>query len=110
MEQSGSSDSTRIVGFCLFNEITRRNTLNYYKCSDGTKVSQSVINSRRSAAYRDLYEGEPHPSCAGCNKPAEGTAHLVPQKVVKSLGKSEYCWLPINMVPACHRCNSLLES
>lgn len=84
--------------------------MNYYKCSDGSKVSQSTINRKRSEAYRELYEGEPHPSCAGCDAPAQGTAHLVPQKVVKSLGKTEYCWLEINMVPACHCCNSILES
>lgn len=84
--------------------------MNYYKCSDGTKVSQATINKRRSDAYRELYEGEPHPQCAGCHKRSEGTAHLVPQKLVKSLGKAEYCWLEINMVPACHKCNSLLES
>ena len=83
---------------------------NKYKCSDGTSVTQNVINKRRSDAYREMYEGEPHPVCAGCNKPAQGTAHLVPQKVVKSLGKAEYCWLPFNMVPACHKCNSILES
>ena len=83
---------------------------NYYKCSDGTKVTQTTIDRKRSQTYRELYEGEPHPMCAGCGIPAQGTAHLVPQKVCKSIGRAEYCWLPINMVPACHRCNGLLES
>lgn len=84
--------------------------MNYYKCSNGEKVSQATIDKRRSNAYRKLYEGQPHPLCAGCNNRAEGTAHLVPQKIVKAEGKSEYCWLSINMVPTCHRCNSKLES
>jgi hypothetical protein len=57
-----------------------------------------------------MYEGEGHPMCAGCQvKPAQGSAHLVPQKVCKELGKAEYCYAPINIVPACFRCNDILE-
>lgn len=84
--------------------------MNYYKCSDGTKVSQSTINSRRSAAYRDLYEGEPHPSCRGCGRPAEGTAHILPQARAKQLGLSELCWKSENMFPSCHSCNAKAEN
>jgi hypothetical protein len=83
---------------------------NYYNCSDGSKVSQATIDRKRSETYRELYEGESHPTCAGCGAMAQATAHLVPQSVCKKEGKSEYCWLPINMVPACHSCNSRLES
>lgn len=81
-----------------------------YNCSNGEKVSQATIDRRRSQTYRELYEGEPHPMCAGCGAPAQGTAHLVPQKLCKSEGVTEYCWLEVNMVPACHSCNGLLES
>jgi hypothetical protein len=83
---------------------------NHFKTSSGEKVSQSVIDRRRSQTYRELYEGEPHPSCEGCGKPAQGSAHLMPQKVCKELGKAEYCWLKINIIPACNKCNSILES
>jgi hypothetical protein len=83
---------------------------NYYNTTSGERVSQATIDRRRSETYRELYEGEPHPLCAGCSCRAQGTAHLVPQKVCKDEGKTEYCWLPVNMVPACHRCNSKMES
>ncbi len=84
--------------------------MNKHSCSDGTRVSQATIDARRSKAYRELYEGEPHPMC-GCNKSrAQGTAHYVPQAICKSLGKAEYCHKAINMVPACHGCNSRIEN
>jgi len=80
-----------------------------YTCIDGTRVSQATIDRKRSETYKELYAGEPHPNC-GCNKPAQGTAHWVPQKVCKEEGITEYCWLAINMVPACHSCNSRIEN
>lgn len=83
---------------------------NYYRTSSGEKISQATIDRRRSATYKELYEGEPHPACGGCGKPAQGTAHYVPQKVCKAIGKAEYCYLEVNMVPACHTCNGILES
>lgn len=83
---------------------------NYYNTTSGEKVSQATIDQRRAKVYRSLYEGEAHPLCEGCGRLAQGTAHLVPQKVCKDLGKADYCWRAINMVPACHVCNSLLES
>lgn len=83
--------------------------MNKYTCSDGTRISQATIDRRRSEAYRDLYAGEPHPMC-GCNKPAQGTAHWVPQKICKDNGIAEYCYLSINMVAACHSCNSSIEN
>ena len=83
---------------------------NRYKCSNGELVTDATIKQRRSRVYRELYEGNPHPNCAGCGAPAEGSAHLIPQKVAKESGMSELCWTPINIVPACHKCNSILES
>jgi hypothetical protein len=82
---------------------------NYYKCSNGEKVSQATIDRRRSETYRRLYEGEPHPNC-GCGVPSQGTAHWVPQKICKDNGIAEYCWLEVNMVPACYKCNSKIEN
>jgi hypothetical protein len=82
---------------------------NKYFTSSGERVSQATIDQRRSKAYRELYEGESHPMC-GCGKPAQGTMHLVPQAICKQEGKAEYCWLPINMCPACHLCNTRCEN
>ena len=82
---------------------------NKYTCSNGERVSQATIDRRRSETYKRIYAGEPHPLC-GCGEPAQGTAHLVPQKICKDNGITEYCWLEINMVPACHRCNQKIEN
>jgi hypothetical protein len=83
---------------------------NYYNCSNGERVSQATIDTRRSKTYKSLYAGEPHPVCAGCNGKAEGSAHLIPQKIAKDSGIAELCWSKENIVPACFKCNSLLES
>lgn len=83
---------------------------NKYKCSNGESVSQSAIDARRSKAYKEYYGGEAHPSCKGCGNRAEGTAHIVPQKICKSEGITEYCWLTINFLPACHKCNNIIEN
>lgn len=81
---------------------------NKYNCSNGERVSQAVIDSRRSAAYKKLYYGEPHPNC-GCGIPAQGTAHLIAQHICKKLGMADYCWKEVNMVEACFSCNSKME-
>jgi hypothetical protein len=83
--------------------------MNKYKTSTGELISQATIDRRRSQTYRELYEGNPHPSC-GCGVAAQGTAHLTPQKVCKDIGKAEYCYLKVNMIPACHKCNSRIEN
>ena len=93
---------------CFLN-AERKVMPNKYTCSNGERVSQSVIDRRRSETYKRLYAGEPHPMC-GCLKPAQGTAHWVPQKVCKEEGITEYCWLEINMVASCHTCNSKIEN
>lgn len=83
---------------------------NYYNCSDGSKVSQATIDKRRSAAYRELYEGEPHPSCAGCGRPAQASAHILPQARAKQLGLTELCWSAENIFPSCNSCNAKAEN
>lgn len=80
-----------------------------YKCSNGELISQATIDTRRAKMYRLMYEGESHPSCAGCGKQAQGSAHLCPQKVCKDIGRAEFCYSPMNIVPACYKCNDILE-
>jgi hypothetical protein len=84
--------------------------VNKYLCSNGERVSQAVIDRRRSQTYRELYEGEPHPICHGCLRRAEGSAHIIPQARAKQLGMTELCWLPINIFPSCTRCNGIAEN
>lgn len=82
---------------------------NYYKTSNGGKVSQATINRRRSEAYKSFYHYTP--VCEGCGKVrAQGSAHLIPQMRCKHLNKTELIWDLTNIVPTCHKCNSVLES
>jgi hypothetical protein len=83
--------------------------MNKFSTSNGEKISQATIDQRRSKAYRELYEGNPHPRC-GCGEAAQGTAHYCAQAHCKSIGRSEFCYLPINMVPACYKCNTKMEN
>lgn len=83
---------------------------NYYKCSDGSKISEAGIKAKLSAAYREFYLFEPLGSCEGCGEPAQGTAHIVPKARLKQIGKTEFIWNPIDFMRACHRCNSVVEN
>lgn len=82
----------------------------YYKCSNGEKVSDAVCKTRLSKTYRELYEGNPHPTCKGCGARAQGTAHIIPKARAKQLGMSELIWSKDNLLPACHTCNGILEN
>lgn len=79
------------------------------RCSDGSVVSEATIKRRLSETYREMYQGS-HPRCRGCGAAAQGSAHIVPKSICKSLGKTEYIWSPINIIPACYKCNSIIES
>jgi hypothetical protein len=81
---------------------------NKYSTSNGERISQATIDQRRSKAYRELYEGNPHPIC-GCGEAAQGSMHYVPQAYCKQIGKAEYCYSPINIRAACYKCNIRAE-
>lgn len=83
--------------------------MNKYTCSDGTKISQPEIDRRRAETYRELYDSQFQP-CWGCGGRAQGSAHIVPQAECKHIGKTEYCYHPLNIIPCCHQCNGILES
>jgi hypothetical protein len=83
--------------------------MNKYACSNGERVSEATIKQRLSKVYRELYDSQLQP-CWGCNGMAQGTAHIIPKKRCKDIGKTELIWHPINLVPCCHRCNSIMES
>lgn len=84
--------------------------MNLYYCSSGERVSQAIINRRRSEAYRKKYLGEENQTCFECGRRAEGNAHLIPQSRAKSLKKTELIWEWENFVPMCHEHNVALEN
>lgn len=90
-------------------ELIRGITMNRYYCSDGTRVSESAIKSRLTAAYRKHYV-DTDGVCEGCGGRAEGTAHIVPKARCKVLHKTEYIWNPVNWFKACHKCNLKAET
>lgn len=85
--------------------------MNYYNCSDGERVTQATIDKRRSETYQRMYADNCQPTCIGCliNK-AQGSAHCIPQSVLKSEGMAELCWAEEMIVPACYKCNSIIEN
>jgi len=82
----------------------------YYYCSDGARVTQATIDKNLSRAYRDRYEGEPHPRCEETGVAAECSSHIISQKRCKELHMTELIWNPINFFPATHNVNSRWES
>lgn len=80
----------------------------YYLCSDGERVTQTTINSRRAASYRRHDDSTVY--CRGCGGRAEGHAHIIPQARCKTLHKTELIWDPINYVKACNSCNQKIEN
>lgn len=85
-----------------------------YLCSDGTSVTQSQIDSKRSAAYKKTYSQQKL-LCLGCGSVAQGSAHIISQARCKQIHKTELIWKldnnkPINFFPACHNCNSAIEN
>lgn len=83
--------------------------MNKYTCSNGERVSEATIKARLSKAYREIYDSQLQ-TCWGCGKLSQGSAHLIPKKRLKDIGKTELIWNPVVFVPACYTCNSLLES
>lgn len=83
--------------------------MNYYRCSDGSKVSEATIQKKLSESYRETYTFNPKPYCMGCGKQAAGSAHIIPRARLKEIGRTELIWNPIMYFPACHSCNSKIE-
>ncbi len=84
---------------------------NKYRCSNGEMVTQGVINTRRSKAYKSIYEDQPIQTCQGCQQNrAMCSAHIIPQARCKQLGLTELIWSAENIFPACHFCNQACEN
>jgi hypothetical protein len=82
---------------------------NQYYCSDGTRVSQTTIDRKRSEAYKKAYGDSPIQKCA-CGERAQGSSHIVSQQRCKHLHRTELIWDRRNFYPACNSCNSRWES
>jgi hypothetical protein len=82
----------------------------YYKTSSGERVSEATIKKRLSEAYRQQYDGKPHPCCDETGVRAECSSHIISQKRCKELHKAELIWNPSNFFPATYVVNSRWES
>ena len=82
----------------------------YYKTSTGERITDNLIKARLSKAYKARYQEEGHPSCEGCGKPAEGSAHIIAKARLKTLHLSDKIYDPDFYFPACHQCNRAIEN
>jgi hypothetical protein len=79
-------------------------------CSDGSRVTQPTIESRKGRAYKEDEENASY-VCEGCGqKPAEHHDHTISQSMCKSLHKAELIWTPINWAYSCPKCHLEWES
>jgi len=83
--------------------------MNKYYCSDGTRISESGIKAKLSAAYRKKYQ-DGHPRCEGCGGQAIETSHIIGKARCKSLKMTELIWNPENMTPSCRDCHMKWEA
>lgn len=84
--------------------------MNYYKCSDGSKVSEATIQKKLSDSYKETYTFNPKPYCMGCGKQAIESSHILAKAYVKSIGKTELIWNPENVFPSCRNCHMAWEA
>ena len=84
---------------------------NKFECSDGSFVTQSTIDRKRSEAYRKKHVGNPRPVCGGCEKAmADDNGHIIAQKQCKTLHKTNLIWDPENMTNDCRDCHHIWEN
>lgn len=81
----------------------------YCKITD-KYYTEATIKTNLSKAYKEFYMFEPLGSCEGCGLPAQGTAHILPKSVLKTLGLTSLIWSPEVWFRACHLCNLLAEN
>jgi hypothetical protein len=83
---------------------------NHFLCSNGEKVTQSVIDRNLSASYKEKHEGKLKFVCEGCGDQAINNSHIIAQARCKVLGKTELIWDKNNYFNACMRCHTAWES
>jgi hypothetical protein len=76
--------------------------MNYYYCSNGSKISEAGIRARYSDALREKHAGNPRPICGcGCGGPAVHNDHTIAKSRCKQLHKAELIWNPENFESSC---------
>jgi hypothetical protein len=84
---------------------------NRYFCSNGDRVTQSMIDLKYKKSRVARYAGNPVRWCHGCGKTlCNGSAHIIAQARCKTLHKTELIWDWNNFFPACNACNMAIEN
>lgn len=83
---------------------------NRYYCSDGSRVTEATIKSRYTEAIRIKYQEVSVWKCAGCGGSPNGSAHIIPKAVLKTLHLTDLIWDPRMFFPACVSCNLITEN
>lgn len=84
---------------------------NTFLTSDGEKVTQDQIKQRLTASYREKHAGNPEPACEGCGQgKADDNSHIISQRRLKQIGKSELIWDPNAYCSYCRECHTIWES
>lgn len=84
--------------------------MNYYKTSDGERVTQTQINSRLSKAKKGFIERYVCESCSNNSNKFAAWSHTIAQKRCKELHKTELIWMEGNGSWDCHDCHTIFES
>jgi hypothetical protein len=81
--------------------------MNYYKTSDGRKVSQATIMRNLSISYQRYPEMHP---CEACGGEATEHSHIISQARCKLLHKTELIWSRENWFFSCRSCHMEWEA
>lgn len=82
-----------------------------YYCSDGSRVTQKVIDDRYSDQLRSMYADMIGvPPCSACGKPSHDTDHTIARARCKELHKTELIWDRNNMPRSCRQCHAEWEN
>lgn len=84
--------------------------MNRSYCSDGSRISESVIHDKYARARERKYAGVGVWRCEGCGTDCHGSAHIIAKARCKVIHKSELIWDPNNFFPACNACNQAIEN
>lgn len=84
---------------------------NYYYCSDGSRVSEAVIQKRYSDSLKKKHEGRQSVMCECCGvRQAVHNDHTIARARCKVIRKTELIWNPNNYVSSCAQCHAAWEN
>lgn len=90
--------------------------MNSYRCTDGSRITQSKIDSKireaKSIALENQRDTHGYNHCYNCKK-SNGVildcAHIVSVKKAKEIGKTELCYDPKNIAILCRECHQKFD-